>query len=91
MTEDIQQGHVETPGGRAPAPRTIMLWVVLGCVVVAIVALGLASHKSGVPTVTPGRKTPSVGETALNNLSDRLQALPIAHRKAATRQADARG
>jgi hypothetical protein len=91
MTEDIQQGHVEHPAGKSPAPRTIMLWVALACVVVTIVALGLASHKPGVPTVTLGRKTPSAGQTALNNLSDKLQTLPIAHRKHSTRQADASG
>ena len=68
-----------------------MLWVALACVVVVIIALGLASHKSGGPTVTPGVKTPSTSQTALNTLGDRLQALPIAHRRASTRQADARG
>jgi len=91
MTQDIQQGPVEHPAGKPPAPRTILLWVALVGVVVVIVALGLASHKSGVPTVTPGRKTPSASQTALNNISDRLQTLPIAHRKASTRQADANG
>jgi len=91
MTQDIQQGHVERPTRKAPGPRTIMLWVALACVVVVIVALGLASHRAGVPTVTPGRQIPSASQTALNTLSDRLQALPIVHRKAATRHADARG
>jgi len=91
MTQDIQPGHLEEPTGKAPAPRTIMLWVALACVVVVIVALGLASHRPGVPTVTPGVKTPSASQTALNTLGDRLQALSIVHRKAATRQADARG
>jgi hypothetical protein len=92
MTQESQQGHVEEPAGHTPAPRTIMLWVALVCVVVVIVSLGLASHKAGVPTVTPGKKFPSASETALNTLNGRLQALPIiAHRKASTRQADAKG
>jgi len=91
MTQDIQQAHVEEPAGHAPRPRTILLWVGLAAVVVVIVALGLASHRPGVPTVTPGQKSPTATQTALNNLSDKLQALPIAHPKAATRQADAKG
>jgi hypothetical protein len=91
MTEDTQPGHLEEPFVKTPAPKTIMLWVALACLVVVIVALGLASHRSGVPTVTPGVKTPSASQTALNTLSERLQALPMVHRKAATRQADASG
>jgi len=91
MTQDTHHGHVEPPVGHRPAPRTILLWVGLASMVVLIVALGLASHRPGVPTVTPGRKAPSVSETALNTLSDTLQALPIAHPRAATRQADAKG
>jgi len=91
MTQDVPQEQLEPLAAKAPAPRTIMLWVALACLVVLIIALGLASHRSGVPTVTPGAKTPSAGQTALNTLNDRLQALPVVHRKASTRQADARG
>ena len=91
MTQDIEQGHIDEPAGRIPAPRTLMLWVVLACALVLVVALGLASHKTGVPTVTPGKKIPTASQTALNTLSDRLQALAIPHLKAATRQADAKG
>ncbi len=90
MTHDVPQ-ELDPTVAKTPAPRTLLLWVALACVVVVIVALGLASHKSGVPTVTPGRKTPSAGQTALNTLSERLQWLPMAHRKAWTRQADASG
>ena len=91
MTQDIQQGHVEPAVGRMPTPRSLALWAALVLAVLAVVALGLASHKPGVPTVTPGRKLPSASETALNNIGSNIQALPLAHSKAFTRQADAKG
>jgi len=91
MTQDTHEGHVEEPAGHTPKPRTILLWVALAAVVVVIVALGLASHRPGVPTVTPGQKTPTATQTALNNISGKLQALPIAQPKASTRQAEAKG
>ena len=72
MTQDTHEGHAELPQGRAPRPRTILLWAVLATAVMLIVALGLASHRPGVPTVTPGQKTPSASQTALNTLHDRL-------------------
>jgi hypothetical protein len=90
MTEDLHPdtaGHVAAP----PSPRTIAIWAGLVMAVLILIALGLASHKSGVPTVAPGQKAAPATQTALNNIADRLQALPVAHAKAATRQADAKG
>jgi len=91
MTQDTQQGHVEAPVGRMPSPRTLMLWALLIAAVLLLVAFGLASHRPGVPTVSPGHKVPTASQTALNNIGSNLQALPIAHSKASTRQADAKG
>ncbi len=91
MTQDIQQGHIEPPAARMPTLRSLLLWAALGVAVLLLVAFGLASHRPGVPTVTPGHKVPTASETALNNIGSNLQALPIAHPKASTRQADAKG
>ncbi len=90
MTDDLQPdtaGHVAAP----PSPRTIAIWAGLVMAVLILIALGLASHKSGVPTVAPGQKATPASQTALNNIAERLQALSSAHPKALTRQADARG
>jgi len=91
MTQDIQQGHVEPMVGRIPSPRTLMLWALLIAAVLLLVAFALASHRPGVPTVSPGHKVPTASQTALNNIGSNLQALPIAHPRASTRQADAKG
>jgi len=90
MTEDVHHDPADHAVVR-PSPRTIGIWAGLVMAVLILIALGLASHKSGVPTVSPGQKAAPAAQTALNNLADRLQSLPIAHAKAATRQADARG
>ena len=90
MTEDLHPGpagHVVAP----PSPRTIAIWVGLVMAVLILIALGLASHRSGVPTVAPGQKAAPAARTAFNTIADRLQALPIAHMRAFTRQADAKG
>jgi len=55
------------------------------------VALGLSSRRPTTPTVTPGQKSPGAATVAFNDLTAGLHALPIAHVKAANRQADARG
>ncbi len=91
MAQNIPQVQLDQTGGHMPAPRTLLLWVALAAVVVVIVAMGLASHRPGVPTVTPGKIAPSATQTALNSLTDGLQGLVIAHRKASSRQADANG
>jgi len=91
MTQDIQQGHVEPMVGRIPSPGTLMLWALLVAAVLLLVAFGLASHRPGVPTVTPGHTAPTASQTAFNNIGANLQALPVTHPKAFTRQADAKG
>ena len=91
MTQDLHNDPVVDHPVGPPSPRTIAIWAGLVMAVLILIALGLASHRSGVPTVDPGQKAAPPMRAALNNIADRFQTLPIAHARAATLQADARG
>jgi len=83
-----EQGRIDAD--RATGAR-FLVWASLLLAVLAIVALGLSSRRPTTPTVTPGQKSPGAATVAFNDLTAGLHALPIAHVKAANRQADARG
>jgi len=90
IPEEITHEQERVDADRATGAR-FALWATLILAVLAIVALGFSSRRPTTPTVTPGQKSPGAASVAFNDLKAGFHALPIAHAKAATRQADAKG
>ena len=67
-------------------------WAVVAALAVTILLVLASAHRPGLQMITPGQKSPPLGQAMLDRVIAPIQAsLALAHSSAATRQADAKG